>query len=879
MMHWALLPLNGAWEVHPESLACRDMDGYDAVRAETLGWLPAQVPGEIHLDLMNAGLMPEPSMGNNAPQCRWPESKSWWYRTTFDVAAELLAHERLQLVFDGLDLSAQIFVNGCLACESADAFVPVVLDARSLLRTGRNELVVRLTSGTELAKDETLPGQHQPVRLRTTDVDDNIPNPVRQDNLYGHRFWSGKKWLRKPQFSYGWDWVESLPNIGIWRGVRIAAHSHAVLEDIRLDTIRRDGQVFLELEAVVENLHPWSERRCVLTVEIQPPDGGQTIRRAYDLDVPPGRLSVRDEIDIPDPRLWWPNGMGEQPLYHVIACVTDAVGVECDSRSFRIGLRTIEIDRTRLREGNRFCLKVNGHDVFCRGGNIGPHDIIPARIPDAKYEALVAEARDAHMNMLRINGCSFYESPAFYDACDRMGILIWHDFMLTCTTYPEDDAAFAAMVCAETEAITKLLRHHASIALWCGNNECTWGFRDWWNPNKDEPLDLGGQLFYNRLFPDICRRLDPHRPYWPGSPSGGDDPNGEIAGDCHWWGPFFMNEDVNRRIRHQVFDECRSRFVSEYGVIGPCHLDSIREYLAPEDMHPDHLAWRVHTNMFEKDTMPAAIRLHYSDPEGLSVPEYVLYGQLFQAMIHGNAMEALRFRKLDPQDDCQGALIWSYSDCWGETGWSILDYYLRRKASYYWFRRACAPVKVIVRQRGEQLVTRLVNDTLSAVKGTVVAGWWRLDGTDCEIESFAVNLAANGMLEVTTAVIPAATERDPREWLYAAVLRDAKNRPFDQSVWTFAPYRELVVSKPDITVQALDDGWYEISSPVYAHAVHVEDHGRAYLSDNWFDLLPGVPVRVRQEAETAAAVPDFVAVSGKPINTSLLKGTSNEAHA
>ncbi len=435
-----------------------------------------------------------------------------------------------------------------------------------------------------------------------------------------------------------------------------------------------DGeQVTLELEAVVENLHSWSERCCLLALEILPPDGASAITRQYTLDVPPGRMPVRDCIAIPDPRLWWPNGMGEQPLYRVKAGLIDDNGDVCDARTFAIGLRTVAIERTHLREGGRFCLRVNGQDVFCRGGNIGPFDMIPARISDAKYETIVAEAQHANMNMLRINGCSIYEAPAFYDACDRMGILVWHDFMLTCTTYPEDEA-FTAAVGAEVDAVVRQLRHHPSIALWCGNNECTWGFRDWWNPDKSQPLELGGVHLYNRIIPDICRHLDPHRPYWVSSPAGGEEPNSELAGDCHWWHPFFMSSDMQRRIRHETFDECRARFVSEYGVIGPCHLESMQQYLLPEELHPDSLAWRVHTNTIEQETVPAAIRRHYADPEGLSVPEYSRYGQMFQAIIHGHALEALRFRKNDGDDDCQGALIWSYTDCWGKRAgpfWTI----------------------------------------------------------------------------------------------------------------------------------------------------------------------------------------------------------------
>jgi beta-mannosidase len=287
-----------------------------------------------------------------------------------------------------------------------------------------------------------------------------------------------------------------------------------------------------------------------------------------------------------------------------------------------------------------------------------------------------------------------------------------------------------------------------------------------------------------------------------------------MEGDCHWWTPAFMNPDMNRRISHEIFDECRARFVSEYGVIGPCHLDSIHQYLKPEERQPGAPAWQMHTNTFEKETVPAAIRRHYAEPEGLSIADYVLYGQMFQAGLHGHAMEALRFRKGDPVDDCQGALIWSYSDCWGETGWSILDYYLRRKASYYAFRRACAPVKVIVRRRGDSLVTRLVNDTRQPAAGVVEAGWWAVDGSGREGQTFQFAAPPNSMVEIASAPLPVDEARDRRRWLYAAVLRGEDGPARDQSIWALRPHRELALSAPQIRVVPLPGGRVQFRSGI-----------------------------------------------------------------
>jgi beta-mannosidase len=813
------LPLNGTWQVRSEPMGCIGEEGLRRVESAMDGWISSRVPGEIHLDLIRAGRMPEPAVGVNMPRCRWPETKSWWYRTTFDLPADRLDYERQQLVFDGIDLYGQVFLNGKMLGESANALIPAAFDTKRRLRPGRNMLVVRVTAGSELSHDPAAAGG-------------KIPNPEKRN-------WeSGRIWLRKPAFSYGWDWVDALPNIGIWRGVRLENRRHVVLNDLRMDTLRKADTVYLEMEAVLENLHSRSERACVLELEIQPPDKGSMIARRYPVDLMPGRHPVGDLIEVPHPRLWWPNGMGEQPLYRIVAQVKDGSGTVCDRREFFIGLRTIDIDRSRLPEGSRFCFRVNGQEVFARGGNIGPQDPILARTSDAKYRKLVAEAKRANMNMIRINGCSIYEQPAFYDACDRAGILIFHDFMLTERTFPENDARFAAAVRAEIETVVPQLRSHPSIALWCGNNEASWF-------NLENPGE--GQKFYNEMFPDLCRQLDPHRPYWQGSPAGGRNPNDEMSGDCHWWFSATMNQNMERRVRHEVYDECRSRFLSEYGIIGPCHLDSIREYLSPEEMHPGHPAWKLHTNEFERDTLAAGIRCHYADTEKLSVPEYVKFGQMFQAIMHGNAMQAQRFRKHDPVNDCAGALIWSYSDCWGETGWSILDYYLRRKASYYWMRRACAPVKAVVRRRGERLITRVLNDTLKPVTATLETGWWRLDGGARETNLRRIQVNANEMLEAT-AVALSADPHDPARWAYAALLRSGDGTAFDQSICLLEPYRKLALQVPRIKAEAVSDHAWQVSSSVFVHAVHVEDHGRELFSDNWFDLLPNVPLRVEVPA-------------------------------
>lgn len=813
------LDLNGAWKVLDMPKSCAGTAGLAKVSKRKGGWLKAMVPGEIHLDLIRAKRMEEPLVSLNAKKSRWPEHRSWWYSTTFEVPPSFLEHERQHLVFDGLDLYAQVFLNGQYLGETKNAFIPHTFEVRHRLKR-KNRLVVRLTSGEELAPEALcLKGAERRKR----------------------QSFQGIQYLRKPQFTYGWDWVDVLPNIGIWRGVRVEGHSGLVVHDVRATTRIEPTATFLDISAVVENLHPWADRIGDVVLTIEPPKG-TPLRRKVAVRAQIGRSQLDWAIPIADPQLWWPNGMGEQPLYKV-SIETHYEGAASDRRELGVGLRVVDIDRSPLpRGGSRFCIRINGQEVFCRGGNWIPADAIIARVDKKKYEYLVSEALNANLNMLRVWGGGIYEAPEFYEACDRAGILVWQDFMFACSEYPDQDAAFRNAVREEAEAVVRSLRHHPCIALWCGNNENVWGFTNWWNEDKDidDPdLNVGGTRLYNQVLPDVCHALDPSRPYWPGSPYGGITPNSEDDGDCHWWWQGTMNPDIDRRTSHEVYDECTSRFVSEYGIVGPCHLDSINEYLRPEERHPESRAWQEHTNAFEAKTTPAGIKRHYADIDSIELPQKILYGQLFQAMMYGRSIEALRFRKHDPRDDCQGALIWMFNDCWGETGWTPIDYYLRRKASYYWIRNACTPVRAIVRRRGNMLVTRVVNDSLTPQKLSVRFGWIRVDGTDSQMRSKAVSIPSNSMVELARDAIPRASTLDPRTWIYAAYLVGDDVEPVP-SIWTLVPHRELRLAEPRINVTVRGRS-LRVSADIYCHAVHCDDRGRRIFSDNYFDLLPGVP--------------------------------------
>jgi len=820
------ISLNGKWKVINHKLSSKNIAGLIGILKLKSNWMQADIPGEIHLDLVRAGKLDEPLKSLNAKKSRGIERYSWWFKKEFNVSADFLEHEEQQLIFNGLDFYAQVFLNGKLLGETNNAFIPWKFNVKNIIKKNNNQLVVRLTTGAEL-----LPRKLQPKIS------------ISKKTYGGRQRFPGISHLRKPQFSYGWDWVDALPNIGIWRNVELSAHSGIKIADCIFDTQIENKIVFLNSKIVVENLHPWSEREGKLIVKITSSDKNKIIHKV-NFSAQVGKSTLNFSIKISNPKLWWPNGMGEQPLYQVEVKIISGKKV-CDKKRFNIGLRTVKIDRTKLPSGgSRFCLNINGEDVFCKGGNWIPADALIARVDKKKYETLVAEAKYANCNMLRIWGGGIYESEHFYNACDRAGILIWQDFMFACSEYPDHLPDFRLNVRNEAEAVVKLLRHHPSIALWCGNNENIWGFDEWWNADKkNNNLRLGGSIIYNKILPDVCLTFDPTRPYWPGSPCGGKKPNSETAGDCHWWHPFTMNKDINRRINDKVFDECKARFVSEYGVIGPCHFASIKQYLNPDEHFVNSAAWKEHTNQFEKETLPAAIKYHYVNPENLNINDYILYGQMFQAITYGKTIEALRFRKHDPIDDCQGALIWMFNDCWGEIGWTPIDYYLRRKPSYYWIRKANVPVKIITRQRGGKLITRIINDTLKSMRLTAHYGWVRLDGSESKVKSKVVNIAANSMLELGNDIIKNQISFNPKEWIYVAYLSSGRTI-IDTTIWQLLPYRELKISESQISVK-INGNKITFLSKSYCHGVHYKDAGKVILSDNYFDLLPNVPKTIK----------------------------------
>jgi len=438
--------LDGIWKVTRLPLEAEGSAGLKQISKPGAKTISAAVPGEIHLDLMRSGEMEDPSVGTNSRKDRWPERYSWWYQTGFTVPPSMLNHDRQELVFDGLIYYAQVFLNGVLIGSSKNGLVPARFDVTGSLHPGGNDLVVRLTSGYEFINE--------------------VDQDLSKQKLYANREnFPARSNLRTPPYMSGWDWCDTLPNIGIWRSVRLESRSNAAIDNVHFDTVIERGKVSLQGQVSIENLKAWRRTPSSLQLELTPPTGPATTFKK-DLLLMIGANHVPCRIDIPNPQLWWPNGMGAQPLYKLKATVVSD-GVVTDSQTQTIGLRTVQLDEGPRKVGSNFRFLVNGKEVFCKGGNWAPADEIPARMTKERYEHFIQAAKDAHFTMLRVNGVGYYENDDFFDACDRAGILLWQEFAYSCATYDDLSTEFMAGARKEAEAFVKRIANHPTSASGC----------------------------------------------------------------------------------------------------------------------------------------------------------------------------------------------------------------------------------------------------------------------------------------------------------------------------------------------------------------------------------------------------------------------------
>ena len=786
--------LSGAWQM-------RERD------AQSSTWLPATVPGGTYTDLLAAGQIPDPFLGENEKQVQWVADRDWEYCHEFMVAPELLAQGWVDLVCDGLDTLAEITLNGQPLGQTDNMFRAYRWDVKERLFPGINTLTVIFRS----------PVAYIDARQKARKL------PTMMNGGMAH--------LRKVQSHFGWDWGPRLPTSGIWREIKLEGFSSARLGEVHLRQVHEQGNVSLTATVNVEH---WGAEHLTLQLHLTDPNGKiQEVEAVATGNNEPVRLT----LDVDSPQLWWPNGLGAQPLYQTQVELTGN-GRCLDERNFQVGLRTLELSQEPDAWGKTFTFVVNRVPIFAKGADWIPADSFPARLTPERYERWICNCAAANMNMLRVWGGGYYEDEVFYDLCDRYGILVWQDFMFACAAYPLDEPDFLENVQVEIRQAIARLRHRACLALWSGNNEIEmmWGL---WKKHKS--LTSACERFFYHDLPAWVEELDPDHPYWPSSPSSGkfmEKTNSDDYGDTHLW-------QVWHGLKPFTYFRRRfTRFASEFGLEALPAMETISAFAGTPEVDLDSTVMHHHQrSVGGNDKMLYYLTDRFRLPAAFSDLVYLTQVQQAEAIRIGIE----HWRRNRPR--CSGALYWQLNDCWPVTSWASVDYEGRWKALQYAARRFYAPLALSLEEEGSRVCVFVANDHPHPWQGTWRWSLETLDGEKVQAgneDATAFPLSATCLHEFDFA--PAVKKYGAAHLLFTAELYNDDQR-LDWRTALFAKEKDMTLPNPEIHWDMTQEGEhlvFALTANAFARFVWLQLEGAGpVFSDNFFDLPACWTVHIR----------------------------------
>lgn len=793
---------------------------------------PASVPGVVHLDLLRSSLISDPFYRDHEASQQWIGRTDWEYRTRFDVPPELIARKRIELVFEGLDTYATVQLNGRELLTADNMYRQWRVDVRGTLRAQGNELVVVFRSPIERDLPKVRASGYELPAVNDTGEKTSV-------------------YSRKAPYSFGWDWGPRLVTCGIWKPVRLEAWDAARLVDVALrqQALTADkASLLAEVELLAGRPRAGAAASATIEVEVE----GVPAPFTSQLTLKEGSQLQTIPLEIQAPRLWWPNGYGEQPLYTVKTRLLVA-GQLVDETSARIGLRTLELRRAKDEWGTSFEFVVNGLPIFAKGANWIPADSFLPRVTREHTLHLLRSARQAHMNMLRAWGGGIYESDDFYDLADELGLLVWQDFHFSCSLYPANPE-FLASVEAEAEDAIRRLRNHPSLALWNGNNEIEAAWFQWgWKERLPGWLWNDYKKIFHDLLPRTVARLDPTRSYWPSSPSANLEslPGDPGNGDMHYWGVWHGKEPF------AAFERQQTRFMSEYGFQSFPEPRSIASFARWDDLALESPVMLSHQKSPSGNQL---IREYMQRDYGLpkDFQAFLYLSQVLQA--EGIKVGAEHLRRSRPRT--MGSLYWQLDDCWPVASWSSIDYFGRWKALHYYARRFYAPLLVSSSEEDGLVVATLVSDRREPLAGELQLRLLDFSGATLWQETRAVEL----MPLASQAVWRAARDtllagRDPRSVLLQLRLLLPDGSAAAENLRFFAAPKDLALAQPRITTEiAPAGGGFRVRLSTDTLARHVRlsqaaDDG--FFEDNYFDLVPGQPVDVIYHPRASVGLEDF----------------------
>ncbi len=784
-----VLDLNGAWKMK---------------RTTEEEWIDAVVPGSVYRDLLAAGKLEDPFFRDYENSVKELSRYNYEYKRVFKVNDEIMNSERIFLCCEGLDTLAEIIVNSHSLAETNNMHRSYEFDIKSFLVEEENTIHLVFKSPLEFIAKK------------------NEGNPL----------WNagdtepGISHLRKSHYMFGWDWGPALPDMGIWRNIGIKGYNDARIRDVYVSQEHRDKRVVLDVRVGREL---WVDESTEIIVKITSP-GGETSKK---------RLSSANNeehlaMTVDDPELWWPNGYGERPLYAVDVLLKKD-GQLLDDRTLRIGLRTLTIRQETDEWGKSFEFEINGVSMFAKGANYIPEDNLLSRCSRERTEKLIDDCVAANFNCIRVWGGGIYPEDYFYDLCDEYGLIVWQDLMFACAVYEMTDE-FSENIEKETEDNIRRLRHHASLGLWCGNNEMEWGWVEWQLPDNEKLKDDYLKQF-EELLPRVARKTDPNTFYWLASPSSGggfDKPNDENCGDVHDWMVWHGRQPFTYFRQHHY------RFLSEFGLQSFPGLKTVESFTLPEDRNIfSHVMEHHQKNGTSNETILYYISQTFKYPKDF---DSLLYAsQLVQAEGLKYAVEHLRRHR----GRCMGSIYWQLNDCWPVASWSSIDSFGRWKALHYYAKRFYNPVLISACEEGTTVKLHVTNDTREDLAGTVK---WSLRDNGYAIlqegsRSVAIEaLSATLCQELDFSEILESVEQQRKAYLeYEFLVGDEM---LSSGTVLFVKPKHFDFQDPAIEFtirQKHGKTAISLTSKAFANQVEVDFKNMdAVLSDNYFHLSAGI---------------------------------------
>jgi beta-mannosidase len=757
---------------------------------------------------MAVGLIPDPFYRDNELRVQWVEKEDWEYRKELKIPANVSSKAHIELVAQGLDTFAMVFLNGQKVGEADNMFRAWRFDIKPFLRAGLNELLIRFDS---------------PVR-RAQALEASLP----------YKLPGGSPHVRKAPYHFGWDWGPRLVTSGIWRPLSIEAWESPRLGEVEITQEFVDRNRFL-LRTKTEVLADRGQEVAV-KASIQ---GKKPFTHSETIRLKPGSNFNEKSFNIINPDLWWPAGMGPQNLTTVRIDLYQR-GRLLDTTKKSIGFRTLALEQKDDEWGKSFTFVVNGVPFFAKGGNWIPADSFPPRVSREKYEALLRDCVAANMNMIRVWGGGIYESPDFYDLCDELGLVVWQDFMFACAMFPGSEA-FLRSVEAEAERVIRELRHRPALALWCGNNECEEGWFHWgWKDELPASVWTDYEKIFHELLPRLVERLDPGRAYWPSSPHSEKvgDPRSELSGDMHYWGIWHGQEP---------FSEYRKkfhRFYTEFGFQSFPRLETVETFTLPQDRNIASPVMEQHQKHPEGNRLILLYLLdYYRLPKDFA--SLLWLSQVLQAEGMKTAVE--HFRSQMPRT--MGALYWQLDDCWPVASWSSLDYTGGWKALHHYARRFYNPVLIVPVEEEKGLKIYAVSDLDQPLDAELHLGVYTYDGTTVQEGKTPLRLDPRASRLVVGKPLEEVMNGHPREQLYLYCELKKGETTLSSNVLHFSALKRVDLPQPEIRAEVLArDGrlLVRLQTSKFAKDVYLSAAGiQGQFSDNFFDLVPGRSLEVQ----------------------------------